>query len=93
MKFLYKYPQRAFLYGQLLEENRRRSKEDPEFELLDTGVFNENRYFDVVVSMPRPPRNILIRITAHNRGPESARVHLLPTIWVPQYLVLESRPD
>src|SRR5437870_10135220 len=49
MKFLYKYPQRAYPYGQLLEENRRRSKQDPEFELLDTGVFNENRYFDVVV--------------------------------------------
>src|SRR5205807_6680438 len=82
MKFLYKYPQRAFPYGQLLEENRRRSKEDPEFELLDTGVFNENRYFDVVVEYAKATsEDILIRITAHNRGSESARVHLLPTIW------------
>ncbi len=82
MKFLYKYPQRAFPYGQLLEENRRRSKEDPEFELLDTGVFNENRYFDVVVEYAKAAsEDILIRITAHNRGPQSARLHLLPTIW------------
>src|SRR6266702_1517346 len=63
MKFLYKYPQRAFPYGQLLEENRRRSKEDPEFELLDTGVFNENRYFDVVVEYAKAAsEDILIRI-------------------------------
>src|SRR5205823_8581274 len=76
MKFLYKYPQRAYPYGQLLEENRRRSKQDPEFELLDTGVFNENRYFDVVVEYVKAaPEDILIRITAHNRGPEPARVH------------------
>ncbi len=82
MKFLYKYPQSAYPYAQLLEENRRRSKEDPEFELLDTGVFNENRYFDVVVEYAKAAsEDILIRITAHNRGPESARVHLLPTIW------------
>ena len=82
MKFLYKYPQRAYPYGQLLEENRRRSKEDPEFELLDTGVFNENRYFDVVVEYAKAEaEDILIRITTHNRGPEPARVHLLPTIW------------
>jgi Glycosyl hydrolase family 63 C-terminal domain len=82
MKFLYKYPQRAYPYGQLLEENRRRSKQDPEFELLDTGVFNENRYFDVVVEYAKAaPEDILIRITAHNRGPGPARVHLLPTIW------------
>jgi len=82
MKFLYKYPQRAYPYGQLLEENRRRSKEEPEFELLDTGVFNENRYFDVVVEYAKAAaEDILIRITAHNRGPEPARVHLLPTIW------------
>ncbi len=82
MKFLYKYPQRAYPYGQLLEENRRRSKQDPEFELLDTGVFAENRYFDVVVEYAKAAsEDILIRITAHNRGPEPARVHLLPTIW------------
>jgi hypothetical protein len=82
MKFLYKYPQRAFPYGQLLDENRRRSKEEPEFELLDTGIFNENRYFDVFVEYAKAAsEDILIRITAHNRGPEGAPLHLLPTIW------------
>jgi hypothetical protein len=82
MKFLYKYPQRAFPYAQLLEENRRRSKEQPEFELLDTGIFSENRYFDVVIEYAKAgPEDILIRITAHNRGPDAARLHLLPTIW------------
>jgi hypothetical protein len=82
MKFLYKYPQRAFPYAQLVEENRRRSKEEPEFELLDTGAFDGNRYFDVVVEYAKAsPEDILIRITAHNRGPEPAPIHLLPTIW------------
>src|SRR6201981_198591 len=82
MKFLYKYPQRAFPYQQLVEEKRRRSKQDPEFELLDTGVFNENRYFDVVVEYAKAAaEDILIRITAHNRGPEAAPIHLLPTVW------------
>ncbi|HEY6904977.1 MAG TPA: hypothetical protein VI216_11765 [Candidatus Acidoferrales bacterium] len=82
MKFLYKYPHRAYPYSQLLEENRRRSKEEPEFELLDTGVFNESRYFDVVVEYAKAsPEDVLIRITAHNRGPEAAPIHLLPTIW------------
>ena len=82
MKFLYKYPHRAYPYSQLLDENRRRSKEEPEFELLDTGVFNESRYFDVVVEYAKAsPEDILIRITAHNRGPEAAPIHLLPTIW------------
>src|SRR5882724_8375342 len=82
MKFLYKYPQRAFPYGQLLDENRRRGKLDPEFEILDTGVFNENRYFDLVVEYAKAaPEDILIRITAYNRGPEAAPLRLLPTIW------------
>jgi hypothetical protein len=82
MKFLYKYPQRAFPYGQLVEENRRRSKEDPEFELLDTGAFHENRYFDVVVEYAKAaPEDILVRITVHNRGPEAVPIHLLPTVW------------
>jgi Mannosylglycerate hydrolase MGH1-like glycoside hydrolase domain/Glycosyl hydrolase family 63 C-terminal domain len=82
MKFLYKYPQRAFPYGQLLDENRRRGKLDPEFEILDTGVFNENRYFDIVVEYAKAaPDDILIRITANNRGPEAAPLRILPTIW------------
>jgi hypothetical protein len=82
MKFLYKYPHRAFPYGQLLDENHRRGKLDPEFEILDTGVFNENRYFDIVVEYAKAaPEDILIRITAHNRGSEAAPLRLLPTIW------------
>src|ERR1700752_48931 len=82
MKFLYKYPQAAFPYGQLVEENRRRGKRDPEFELIDTGIFNEDRYFDVFVEYAKAdPDDLLIRITAHNRGPESADLHLLPTVW------------
>ncbi len=82
MKFLYKYPQAAFPYGQLVEENRRRGKRDPEFELIDTGIFNEDRYFDVVVEYAKTnPEDILVRITAHNRGPEAADLHLLPTVW------------
>jgi hypothetical protein len=82
MKFLYKYPQAAFPYEQLVEENRRRGRTDPEFELADTGVFNESRYFDVFVAYAKAtPEDILIRISAYNRGPESAELHLLPTLW------------
>jgi hypothetical protein len=82
MKFLYKYPQAEFPYGWLVEENRRRSKREPEFELMDTGIFQENRYFDVFVEYAKADaEDILIRITAHNRGPESAVLHLLPTLW------------
>src|SRR3989475_12996276 len=82
MKFLYKYPQVAFPYSQLVEENRRRGKLDAEFELLDTGVFAENRYFDVVVEYAKSdPDDILIRIQATNRGPDTARLDLMPTIW------------
>jgi hypothetical protein len=82
MKYLYKYPQAVFPYAQLVEENRRRGKRDLEFELVDTGVFNENRYFDVFVAYAKAsPEDILIRITAYNRGPESADLHLLPTLW------------
>ncbi len=82
MKFLYKYPQRAFPYGELVSENRRRSKQDPEFELLDSGAFVENRYFDIVVEYAKAGADdLLVRITAHNRGPEAAPIRLLPTIW------------
>jgi hypothetical protein len=82
MKFLYKYPQGAFPYTQLVEENRRRGKNEPEFELIDTGVFDDDRYFDVVVEYAKnSSEEILIRITAHNRGPEAADLHILPTIW------------
>jgi hypothetical protein len=82
MKFLYKYPQRAFPYGEIVEENRRRGKGEKEFELLDSGVFEEDRYFDVVVEYAKAmPEDILIRVTAHNRGPEAAELSLLPTMW------------
>jgi hypothetical protein len=82
MKYLYKYPQAAFPYAQLIEENRRRGKSDPEYELLDTGVFDEDRYFDVVVEYAKGDvEDILIKITATNRGPDSACLRLLPTIW------------
>ena len=82
MKYLYKYPQREFPYGDLVETNRRRSREEFEYELLDTGVFDDDRYFDVFVEYAKAaPEDILIRITVHNRGPEAARLHVLPTLW------------
>jgi hypothetical protein len=82
MKYLYKYPHAAFPYAQLIEENRRRGKGDPEYELLDTGVFDEGRYFDVVVEYAKGDvEDILIKITVTNCGPESARLRLLPTVW------------
>src|SRR5499427_3054431 len=82
MKALYKYPQREFPYAKLVEENRRRGKLDPEFELLDTGVFDDGRYFDVIAEYAKAsPDDILIRITVANRGPEKAALHLLPTLW------------
>ena len=82
MKFLYKYPQRAFPYTQLVDENHRRSRQDPEYELADTGVFDDNRYFDVFVEYAKAATNdILIRITAINRASVDAPLHLLPTIW------------
>ena len=82
MKFLYKYPQRAFPYSQLVDENRRRSRQDPEFELADSGVFADNRYFDVFVEYAKGSCNdILIRITAVNRGDVAAPLRLLPTVW------------
>jgi hypothetical protein len=82
MKCLYKYPQAAFPYGQLVEENRRRDRGQPEYELVDTGVFDDDRYFDVVVEYAKAtPDDLLIRITAVNRGPQAAELHLLPTLW------------
>jgi Glycosyl hydrolase family 63 C-terminal domain len=82
MKALYKYPHQAFPYGQLVEENRRRDRHQPEFELLDTGVFNENRYFDVFVEYAKQTaEDVLIQITVINRGPAAKTLHLLPTLW------------
>ena len=82
MKYLYKYPQREFPYAQLVEENRRRGKRDLEFELIHTGVFDEDRYFDLFVEYAKgSPDDVLIRIEAINRGPEATELHLLPTVW------------
>ncbi len=82
MKYLYKYPQSAFPYDDLLAETRRRGRSQPEFELTDTGVFDENRYFDVTVEYAKgSPEDILVRIEVANRGPEAAELHVLPTVW------------
>ncbi|SDH18109.1 glucosidase [Nitrosomonas sp. Nm132] len=82
MKYLYKYPQTAYPYVDLVETNRRRSRNEFEYELLDTGVFNDNRYFDVFVEYAKAgPEDMLVKITATNRGPEAAELHLLPTLW------------
>jgi hypothetical protein len=82
MKWLYKYPQAAYPYADLLEKNRQRDRTQREYELLDTGVFDGDRYFDVVVEYAKASADdLLIRITATNRGPEAAPLHLLPTLW------------
>ena len=82
MKALYKYPQSEFPYGWIVDENRRRNVHNPEFELSDTGVFNTGKYWDVFAEYAKSsPKDILIRITVANRGPDPARLHLLPTLW------------
>src|SRR5256712_1504548 len=82
MKYLYKYPQRAFPYGDLIETNKSRNRGDMEYELLDTGIFEGDRYFDVFVEYAKnTPEDILIQISVCNRGPEAATLHVLPTLW------------
>src|SRR6202035_820320 len=82
MKYLYKYPQAAYPYSQLLQENARRGRTSPEYELIDTGIFDDDRYFDVFVEYAKAgPEDILIRITVINRGPDTASLDLLPTLW------------
>jgi mannosylglycerate hydrolase MGH1-like protein len=82
MKYLYKYPQAAFPYGDLIETSKRRNRGDMEYELLDTGIFNGDRYFDVFVEYAKQsPEDILIQISVSNRGPDPATVHVLPTLW------------
>ena len=82
MKYLYKYPQAAFPYDHLVAANRDRGRGEPEFELLDTGVFGQDRYFDVFVEYAKAsPEDMLIQVTVHNRGPEQATLQLLPTLW------------
>ncbi|MGW6442747.1 MGH1-like glycoside hydrolase domain-containing protein [Lentzea sp. NPDC055074] len=81
-RMLYKYPQRAFPYEDLVTTNGQRGRDEPEYELLDTGVFDDDRYFDVVVEYAKAaPDDVLMRVTAHNRGPDEATLHLLPTLW------------
>ena len=82
MRYLYKYPQRPFPYAELVDENRRRGRGAPEYELADTGIFDDRRYFDVFIEYAKgPPDDVLIRVRVHNRGPEDAPVRVLPTVW------------
>jgi hypothetical protein len=82
LRMLYKYPQQAFPYDQLVEENRKRGRDRPEFELLDTGIFDQDRYFDIFVEYAKADvEDILVQVTAHNRGPEAADLVLLPQVW------------
>ena len=82
MKYLFKYPQAAYPYSDLVETNRRRTRQELEYELMDTGVFDGSRYFDVYVEYAKnTPEDLLIRFTVHNRGTEPATLHLLPTLW------------
>jgi hypothetical protein len=82
MRYVYKYPQAAFPYAQLVEENRRRSRQDREYELVDTGIFADQKYFDVVIEYAKATsEDLLLRITVHNRGPEAAPLRVLPTLW------------
>jgi hypothetical protein len=82
MKYLYKYPQAAYPYADLVDTNRGRSRDEMEYELLDTGVFNEDKYFDVFVEYAKAgPEDILVQVTVANRGPRAAELHVLPTLW------------
>src|SRR6201997_383332 len=82
MKYLYKYPQGAFPYADLVQRNRQRTRNELEYELLDTGIFDGDRYFDVFVEYAKAgPEDILVQITAANRGPDTAELHMLPTLW------------
>ena len=82
MRYLYKYPHAAYPYDDLVSTNRMRSKTELEYELIDTGIFDEDRYFDVEVEYAKAdPEDILMSVTVHNRGPDAAEIHVLPTIW------------
>jgi hypothetical protein len=82
MKMLYKYPQREFPYRDLVERNRKLNRSQPEYDLIDTGIFDDNRYFDVFVEYAKAsPNDLLVKISIHNRGPEKALIHLLPQVW------------
>src|SRR3984885_6689478 len=82
LKMLYKYPQREFPYDDLVATNGSRGKSEPEYELINTGIFDDNRYFDVFVEYAKAsPEDLLMQVTVHNRGPDEARLHVLPTLW------------
>src|ERR1700752_3239697 len=82
LKMLYKYPQAEFPYNDLVATNGARGKTEPEYELINTGIFDENRYFDVFVEYAKEsPEDMLMQVTVHNRGPDEARLHVLPTLW------------
>ena len=84
MKFLYKYPQKKFPYQELLDENARRSREEREYQLIDTGVFDDDRYWDIFIETAKEdddPEELLFRVTAWNRGPDPAPLHILPHVW------------
>jgi hypothetical protein len=94
MKFLYKYPQAAYPYADLVETNRRQGRQDFEYELIDTGVFDQDRYFDVFVEYAKAsPEDILIQITIHNRGPAAAEVYVLLTLWFRNQWSWQSQAD
>jgi mannosylglycerate hydrolase MGH1-like protein len=81
-KMLYKYPQAEFPYADLIAVNAARGKSDPEYELLDTGIFDRSRYFDVVIEYAKAtPEDLLMQVSVYNRGPEDAELHVLPTLW------------
>ena len=94
MKQLYKYPQGPFPYADLVETSRRRGRHEFEYELLDTGVFDDDRYWDVFVEYAKAaPEDILILISVHNRGPEPAHLHVLPTLWFRNQWSWHGNPD
>src|SRR4029077_5605719 len=94
MKYLYKYPQAAYPYSNLVETSRKRSRTEQEYELLDTGVFNDDRYFDVFVEYAKAsPEDILIQISVHNRGPEPAELHVLLPLWCGNQWSRRGTPD
>lgn len=84
MKFLYKYPQKKFPYKELLEENAKRTREEREYQITDTGVFDEDRYWDIFIETAKEtddPEELLFRVTAWNRGPDPAPLHVIPQVW------------
>jgi hypothetical protein len=94
MKYLYKYPQAAYPYDDLVGTNRRRGRSEHEYELLDTGVFDQDRYFDVFVEYAKAsPEDVLILVTVHNRGPDPAQLHVLPTLWFRNQWSWHGAPD